>query len=746
MRYTKRYSLILLTVAALLNTGSVMIARAILYVEQNIILCFLTGAAFTMLFYGCVMIYRYTNIWTSIILSAAIPLVVWRFGILSFVREIVEEYSAWIYSYDLMTANPPPFAVTITTIIAAAVSGIYTTIFVVRRPRPITVVPLFLAAVLVPYQWGDPVQLRIGINIILFALLYLIVLSGYDTVSRKMDGKLRAVTYQKLGAALCAVIVLLSNLIPFSVSGRPDIIDSLQEIDAKTIFQNLGSAFETRTLRINTSGEVTLGGANTTKETLLFELETRELIYLYADTYDRYTGSSWLKTDDERVNFTQYDYNERQDALYVRDIGYNLPPFSFNITYDNLVTNRLLVPRQISNINIKSGNNSIFMKDDLTLSLNSTARRGFSYSGTTSKRTLNYAIDMSDNYISGKGDFMFRYLELPDSVTQRTRNLARNITEGAVSSIQKALIIQDYLSQTYYYTLDAPALPEETDFVDFFLFEAKTGYCTSYASAMVVMLRSLGIPARYCEGFTPDPKNGNRGVYSVYATDAHAWVEMYAPFAGWVELDPTGSSSAAFYRSTQIAPEKTVEETDEYPVPLTPTPAPFLTPTPAPVSDIPAAAVYTDEKTANALFFSSIFRFIVIVAIIASPAVIWFFGSRLYIIIRLDNLKRKSASKQARFWYNKILGILKTSGLVIKSHETMREFEERVRETLPLSDLLPAIALMEIMVYNEKAVNTREIRVLASTHRNLADGQSRGWGTIRRLLETHVTLRLLWSK
>src|SRR3989454_389608 len=83
------------------------------------------------------------------------------------------------------------------------------------------------------------------------------------------------------------------------------------------------------------------------------------------------------------------------------------------------------------------------------------------------------------------------------------------------------------------------------DPVDDFLFTRKTGYCEHYATAMVVLLRALGIPARLVTGFLPGVWNDFGNYYTIRQQDAHAWVEVYFPLSGWVTFAPTPSVPAA---------------------------------------------------------------------------------------------------------------------------------------------------------------------------------------------------------
>jgi hypothetical protein len=131
------------------------------------------------------------------------------------------------------------------------------------------------------------------------------------------------------------------------------------------------------------------------------------------------------------------------------------------------------------------------------------------------------------------------YLQLPDTITERTRQLARDVTKDAKTDYDKILAVRDYLL-TYPYDFYPPPQAPDTDAVDQFLFVDKRGVCEHYTSAMVVMLRTLGIPARFVVGYGSGDYNAFTGYYEVRASDAHAWVEVYFGEAyGWIPFDPT---------------------------------------------------------------------------------------------------------------------------------------------------------------------------------------------------------------
>jgi transglutaminase-like putative cysteine protease len=132
-----------------------------------------------------------------------------------------------------------------------------------------------------------------------------------------------------------------------------------------------------------------------------------------------------------------------------------------------------------------------------------------------------------------------RYTSLPGSVPERVYALARGLTSAAATPYDEARAIEGYLRANYSYTLDLPAPPPGVDVADYFLFDLKKGFCDYYATAMVVLARAVGLPARLVTGYDSGRYSPPSAEYIVTAADAHAWVEIYFPGIGWVEFEPT---------------------------------------------------------------------------------------------------------------------------------------------------------------------------------------------------------------
>ena len=134
------------------------------------------------------------------------------------------------------------------------------------------------------------------------------------------------------------------------------------------------------------------------------------------------------------------------------------------------------------------------------------------------------------------------YLQLPH-LDPRIRRLARQVTAHDSTPYDKAADLERYFHTSFRYTLDLSDM-NKLDPLAYFLFTKRAGQCEYFASAMVVMLRTLDIPARFVTGFLPGEFNDLAQDYIIRASDAHSWVEAYFPQYGWITFDPTPPGEA----------------------------------------------------------------------------------------------------------------------------------------------------------------------------------------------------------
>jgi transglutaminase-like putative cysteine protease len=219
-----------------------------------------------------------------------------------------------------------------------------------------------------------------------------------------------------------------------------------------------------------------------------------------------------------------------------------------------------------------------------------------------------------------------RYLQIPEEIETQIRDLAEEVTSGMETPYDKTTAITGYLRRELEYSTALIELPRNRDPLLWVLFDYKKGFCMYYASAEVLMLRSLGIPARLAVGFAEGQYNEEEQTYTVIRTDAHAWPEVYFPGIGWVEFEPTAN---------QVALDRPV---GEQPGPN----VPFGTPIPEIGENIPPVrssqdqfGLGPDRTTATNQTGDMILRFIYVILVIGLMAAGIFLTRRYSLAERL---------------------------------------------------------------------------------------------------------------
>ncbi|BBH21348.1 hypothetical protein Back11_26930 [Paenibacillus baekrokdamisoli] len=175
------------------------------------------------------------------------------------------------------------------------------------------------------------------------------------------------------------------------------------------------------------------------------------------------------------------------------------------------------------------------------------------------------------------------YLQLPSELPERVRELAAELTKDAATPYDKVNKLVSYLRLNYTYTNEPDLSKRQSqDFVDAFLFEMKSGYCDYFSTALAVLTRATGIPARWVKGYSPgslpyDPERmrmqsgagiemnpEGAGTYTVRNSDAHSWVEVYFEGYGWLPFEATAGFSFPY-----ALPEDKVAPVPETNTPVT---------------------------------------------------------------------------------------------------------------------------------------------------------------------------------
>jgi len=282
------------------------------------------------------------------------------------------------------------------------------------------------------------------------------------------------------------------------------------------------------------TGAIRLGQSPNLSDQVVLTVDAASGHFWRAMTYDFYTGNGFRATETDRVDKVQPPVlgRERFDATFSPQVPMQSLLFGANEPV------KVSIPAQFETGNDKSYSTSMRALRSGQASDTYTVT---SYVSVNDKAVLRRAPSVYPDYIRQK------YLQLPSTLPQRVRDLARKIAGAESNPYDATEQIESYLRTTYHYAPSVRAPPPGRDPVDFFLFDLKEDFCEYFASAMTVMLREMGIPARFVEGYTTGTLDPNTGKYVVKELAAHAWVAVYFPNYGWIEFEPT-PSQAPFLR------------------------------------------------------------------------------------------------------------------------------------------------------------------------------------------------------
>lgn len=280
-------------------------------------------------------------------------------------------------------------------------------------------------------------------------------------------------------------------------------------------------------------GEISLGGGD------VMQVTTTETGFLRAQVYDVYTAQGWKVGPSSQITSTSVPplqpLNSVQEAL--RQLRRQV---SIQVTTSKR-SNVIVSAGQPLAVNIES--RVVFGPGpgDVT-SVRPTRQLGeneqYRVDSTVSNASVNALRAASATYPA----WTQAYLQLPPNLPPKIAAKAREVTIGAATAYDKAAMIEQFL-RTFAVDTKIEAAPPKKDSVEYFLFDVRRGYFDYHASAMVVMLRTLGIPARLAVGYVihAEDRIPQTNVYEIDEGDAFAWPEVFFPGLGWVEFNPTPS-------------------------------------------------------------------------------------------------------------------------------------------------------------------------------------------------------------
>lgn len=277
-----------------------------------------------------------------------------------------------------------------------------------------------------------------------------------------------------------------------------------------------------------------------------------------------------------------------------------------------------------------------------------------------------------------------------------------------VESYRIASEIADYLRSNYTYSLDTDNSGDNP--LNSFLNETKSGHCAMYASAMTLVLRDMGIPARYCAGFVVKPNGGEPTI--LRSKNFHAWVEVYLDELGWVTFDPTSSSqtgetpaaadNSELPQITSSSPSesKTNDSSDREPESDSQSEE---------LSDPSEGELHPDKQSANVLPY--ILAILVVLAVVAAAVFVVRYYKHLRVRALVAIRKIRSAGN-TDLLLEKIHSVMKICGITQKTGELPNKFYARAEKAFGCSikdykDLIQAAA------FSSKRLDTTECARLA---------------------------------
>ncbi|GEN57701.1 hypothetical protein GCM10012290_23120 [Halolactibacillus alkaliphilus] len=289
-----------------------------------------------------------------------------------------------------------------------------------------------------------------------------------------------------------------------------------------------------------------LGGSLADNDALVFRAIAEEPNYWRVDAKEVYTGRGWERQSDPQfVPYTALTLStQTAELIYSDQTNFNKVAYPYHL---RAIDAGQAAYRHDPEIGLVEPVGA-FKIDRITLAYEPPVYE----EATLDQLTLPYETPVDPVYLA-----------LPNTLPERVHQLAAEIKGNETNPYRIAQRMERYFKQTgfLYQTEDVEVPGENKDYVDQFLFESRAGYCDNFSTSMVVMLRSVGIPARWVKGFNTGTENADN-YYEVRQNNAHSWVEVYFEDIGWMPFEPTVGFTSPRQMLTNV--DMPVEEEDAF--------------------------------------------------------------------------------------------------------------------------------------------------------------------------------------
>jgi transglutaminase-like putative cysteine protease len=428
--------------------------------------------------------------------------------------------------------------------------------------------------------------------LVAFCVVLLILLVHTNLAEQQLRWREQRISFDKEvtldflrhGVIYSIVVLALAWLAP-DLGRNPQVRELLAPVSQRVEAANarLSRMYQGLTPRSAASGDVfgrslSLRGERTVDDTPVFTVNTTAKRYWRAVVFDTFTGRQWLNTLEGEVRF---DADIPLAPVWpVRELvtqTVTLLAPTGDVLFGAADIRQLSVPADvvaqmapiaavpppgISSNNVEPGIEVVYARASQPLEVGDSYTVISQVPGITRQLLENSDTDYPPAILE-------KYLQLPDSFSSRVTQTAIRVTVDAATPYAKAKALESWL-RTFKYNDAIAAPPPDVDPLEYFLFDIKEGYCDYYASALAMMLRSLGIPARTVSGYASGTFDEASGAYFVTARDAHTWVEVFFPNLGWVEFEPTANRSVLEPPESAVATDPMVLPTATPGTPLLP--------------------------------------------------------------------------------------------------------------------------------------------------------------------------------
>lgn len=475
-----------------------------------------------------------------------------------------------------------------------------------------------------------------------------------------------------------------------------------------------------------------LGGTVTPTDDPVMQVSAPRNVYLRGVTMNEYNGRCWKNSlGGRRYLWFGRTFEQKRKELFDSDLPvYSLnstltQPYSISVRMLSDSASTLFTPQRIRELDV-GGELVPYFSNSSELFVTRNLQTGDTYKVTAplfvgGDSGLGILVDASSSAADPHWETILKtYTELPAHLEAPVWQIAHDRADGLSSSYDKAFAIQSWLCRNCIYRTDVDEHPENIDFVTDFLINTREGYCTYFASAMTVLCRMAGLPARYVEGYLAEPNENGEAL--VTGKNAHAWTEIYFKGFGWVTFDATPRNQNS--ESPEPGPLQTPVPTpspapdkpdDSSPSETPETEHPHDTPTPDPAD--PQKQKESDDSNTSV---NSAFPWWLVLALLSALFIL-----RVLLTSPLFHERNATAEKRFDVWAQEITDLLFSAGIRRRPSEAPITFVRRITaENDPEVSLLPYGTLLSMVHYGSLPPSDRDADILKDIALQLKSGLS----------------------